>query len=644
MSGFLGEGVENVKIGQGVKLISFLVVVFALLIIFAPSASAKVTAFVTKDKTGTYYEYPYESLLDSYAFHCLGYPSPLFDDYISKDMAMFLDDVMGYVDYEAALDQYAIYVIKGKPFDLDAYTSGPDAKQADVAKVKVVTCENGQLVFSDKEIDNSIRVVLYDINIAKDAFALRQLLESNAVLLGLDLSIYSNLLNSGKTAVAEGILLRRGEGFANLDALKAVFAEEALRVETAVEEVLNSVNAAANPEDIASLLMSNGEKFELELNAYGMIISSRSERVFAQVFSALPFENANSLKDSFNAAVADTLKSYVIITNTEYNLTLSRMVEIQMGKNPQRYVSGVGWTKAPPEEVQRYIDSANFVLPDLVNYVRELIISTDVLSVREAPSTEGARVTTVNQGEIYAVEEVQEALEGTAAGSEGYWFKITAGEYTGWVCGKYADWVAANYSPEMFQFLVLSGKSGVTTTDLGRILTDKGILHGTEAVFFQASRSNNINEIFLTALALHETGRGTSQLANGVLYTPSDTSLPPRVVYNMFGIGAVDSNPILKGAEYAYNHGWFSPEEAIIGGAYFVSGSYVNNTKYYQDSLYKMRWNPGAPGSHQYATDIGWASKQTSFIRQFYAQVNIYHLRFNIPMYQKEPESEPAPD
>jgi len=636
--------VENVKIGRGVKSFSFMFIVIAILILLAPNASAKVTALVTKDSAGVFFEYPYEELLRSYVLHCLGSAAPLFDEYMKKDVALLLDDAIGYVDYAAALEMYVKSVLNGKPFNLDAYTSGPDAKLVDVAKVKVVTYENGQLVFTDKEIANPIEVALYEINIAKDAYALRQLLESNAVLLGLDLNLYSNLLNSGKAAVAEGILLRRGDGFANLDTLRAVFAEEAVKVKTAAEEVLNSINSATSPEEIASILLTNGDKFELELNAYQMIISSRSERVIAQVFAALPFGNAYSLKESFNTAVADTLKSYVIITNTEYDLTLSRMVDIQMGKNPQWYVSGVGWTKAPPEEVLRYVDSANFVLLDLTNYVLELIISTDVLSVREEPTTEGARVTTVKQGEIYAVEEVQEALEGTAAGSEGYWFKITVGEYTGWVCGKYADWVAENYSPEMFQFLVLSGKSGVTASDLGRMLKDKGILHGTEAVFYQASRSNNINEIFLTALALHETGRGTSQLANGVLYTPSDTSLPPRVVYNMFGIGAVDSNPILKGAEYAYNHGWFSPEEAIIGGAYFVSGGYVNNTKYYQDTLYKMRWNPGSPGNHQYATDIGWASKQTSFIRQFYAQVNIYNLRFNIPMYQKEPKSEPAPE
>lgn len=630
------------NIGRGVKLISFLFVGFVVLVVLAPSASAKVTALVTKDNVGVFFEYSYQELLRSYVKSCLGSASPLFDDYAKNNMATFLDDVNGYVNYEAALAVYVKSVVNGKSFDLDAYTSGPDAKLVDVTKVKVVTYENGKLIFTDKEIASPIEVALYDINNAKDAFALRKVLEGKAVTLELDLSIYNSLFNSGKIAVAESMLLRRGDGFADLDALKAVLAEEVEKVKVAVEGILSSLNTAASLEEFSSLLIENGDKFELELDAYRMIISSRLERVMAQVFAALPFTSANSLKDSFNSAVADTLKSYVLVTNTAYDLTVSEMVDkYQMPLRPKWFVSGVGWTNAPRDEVLHYVNPINFILSDLVNYVREIVISADVLFVRDAPTTEGASLATVNKGEIYAVEEVQEGLEGTAAGTEGYWFKITVGESNGWVCGKHADWVAESYSPGMLQFLALSGKSGVTVSDLALILNGKGILHGTEAVFYQASRSNNINEIFLTSLALHESGRGTSQLANGVLFTPTDSTLPPRVVYNMYGIGAVDSNPILKGAEYAYNHGWFSPEEAIIGGAYFVSRYYVNNSNYFQDTLYKMRWNPGAPGKHQYATDIGWASKQTNFIRQFYAQVNIYNLRFDIPLYQKDPE--PAP-
>ena len=78
----------------------------------------------------------------------------------------------------------------------------------------------------------------------------------------------------------------------------------------------------------------------------------------------------------------------------------------------------------------------------------------------------------------------------------------------------------------------------------------------------------------------------------------------------MFGIGAYDSNPKYYGAQRAYQERWFSPDAAIRGGAKFASQSYVNHPSYAQDTLYKMRWNPKQPATHQYATDIGWAVKQ----------------------------------
>ena len=64
----------------------------------------------------------------------------------------------------------------------------------------------------------------------------------------------------------------------------------------------------------------------------------------------------------------------------------------------------------------------------------------------------------------------------------------------------------------------------------------------------------------------------------------------------------------------AYNAGWTTPELAVVGGAAFIGNGYVSKG---QDTLYKMRWNPqfasnNGYASHQYATDIAWAYKQTS--------------------------------
>ena len=109
-----------------------------------------------------------------------------------------------------------------------------------------------------------------------------------------------------------------------------------------------------------------------------------------------------------------------------------------------------------------------------------------------------------------------------------------------------------------------------------------------------------------------ETGNGTSKLANGIEVTGADGK---KKVYNMFGIKAFDQDPNKYGSEFAYEQKWFTPEDAIIGGAKYIAEKYVNNTQSPRETLYEMRWNPYTPGSYQYATDIGWAYKQVKNIK-----------------------------
>ncbi|MEH7230885.1 beta-N-acetylhexosaminidase, partial [Bacillus safensis] len=115
-------------------------------------------------------------------------------------------------------------------------------------------------------------------------------------------------------------------------------------------------------------------------------------------------------------------------------------------------------------------------------------------------------------------------------------------------------------------------------------------------------------------------------LANGTMYNG-------KKVYNMYGIGAYDSNPNYLGAKYAYEQQWFTPEAAIIGGAKFIGNSYINNATYKQDTIYKMRWSAAA--THQYATDIGWASKQVTRMYSLYNLLDDYTLYYDIPVYNK---------
>lgn len=503
---------------------------------------------------------------------------------------------------------------------------------AGAAALKAVFADQVQALLDNPEI-----VVLYEINIAPDAAVLRSLLENEADVLELDLSEYNQLSDYGKTVAVNNILQRRGDGFATVPELIAAFGEEVHNAQSSVEEPLQNINSAAGLEELEQLLLEHGVDFNLELDAYNLIIASRKHYVLSQVMESRPYETVPMLQQVFRDAVAATLTSYVVVAHTDYEYTITDMVAIQMGLSakPQWHTSS-GWRNATADEVRSYVDPANFIPEVLIDHVTEIIVAYDHLRIRDMPTTQGEILGSVHSGQIYAVEGVEAVWEGTNPGTEGYWFKITAGDITGWVCGRFAHWVAEDYAPAMFQFLHLSGPSGATVSDLGLILDGKGILSGMEEVFYQAARDNNINEIFLASLSLHETGNGTSTLANGVEFTPDDPDLEPRVVYNMFGIGAWDADPIYYGARRAYNEGWFTPEAAIRGGARFASNSYVNHASYRQDTLYKMRWNPGNPGVHQYATDVRWASNQTSFIRPFYNLVNIYNLRFDIPRYQPE--------
>ncbi|WP_271001758.1 SH3 domain-containing protein [Listeria seeligeri] len=191
----------------------------------------------------------------------------------------------------------------------------------------------------------------------------------------------------------------------------------------------------------------------------------------------------------------------------------------------------------------------------------------------------------------------------------------------------------AENSATYLQFLVLSKPANINTNEVNKnILAGKGILANKASSFSKAATTYNVNEIYLISHALLETGNGTSQLANGVTVSKVDGKpVTPKKVYNMYGIGAVDSDPLRGGSEYAYKQGWDTPEKAIIGGAGFVAQNYISKG---QDTLYKMRYNPANPGVHLYATDIGWASKQTKGMQNLYNQLSSYTQQFDVPKYK----------
>ncbi|NFV12576.1 beta-N-acetylglucosaminidase [Clostridium sporogenes] len=178
-----------------------------------------------------------------------------------------------------------------------------------------------------------------------------------------------------------------------------------------------------------------------------------------------------------------------------------------------------------------------------------------------------------------------------------------------------------------YQFLQLSYNECTTAEQLNSILKGKGVLEGKGQIFIDAGRESNVSPIYLVAHAILETGNGTSTLAKGVVVNG-------KMVYNLFGINAVDSDPIGQGSKYAYEQGWFSIDLAIKGGAKWISSGYINNTTYKQDTLYKMRWNPGNPTVHQYATDVRWVYNQIGNIKKVIDELSGVTLNFDIPIFK----------
>ena len=177
-----------------------------------------------------------------------------------------------------------------------------------------------------------------------------------------------------------------------------------------------------------------------------------------------------------------------------------------------------------------------------------------------------------------------------------------------------------------YQFLDLSKPNNVSEETLNNYLADKGVMKGMGAAFIEAAKEYNVSEVYLVAHACLESGNGTSQLATGV-------EVNGTTVYNLFGIGAYDANPVGNGSQRAYSQGWTSVEAAIKGGAKWISENYVNSLDGRQNTLYKMLWNPENPGTHQYATDIGWAVKQAVSIEKIFSSFTDAILSFDVPVY-----------
>lgn len=183
-----------------------------------------------------------------------------------------------------------------------------------------------------------------------------------------------------------------------------------------------------------------------------------------------------------------------------------------------------------------------------------------------------------------------------------------------------------------YQFLDLGKSEGINAKTLNKLLVGKGALAGQGRAFAKAAQQFNINEVYLIAHAILETGHGSSRLANGLSINSTNTAITSKGTkyFNMYGAKADDNNPEVGGIKYAKAEGWDNPSKAIVGGAKYVRSAYIDHG---QRTLHQMRWNPANPATHQYATDINWAAKNAAIIANMYKTLGLDAVNYVIHEY-----------
>jgi beta-N-acetylglucosaminidase len=201
----------------------------------------------------------------------------------------------------------------------------------------------------------------------------------------------------------------------------------------------------------------------------------------------------------------------------------------------------------------------------------------------------------------------------------------------------------------LYQFADLRSYTGLKASQINAFLKstpsgNAGVLKGYGASFVKASQKYGVNECYLVAHAILESGWGTSDLARGYYYDGKTAiegkKYPAGTYYNFFGIGAYDSSPLSGGRSMAIQNGWNSPEKAILGGAAWIANYYIYASAYSQPTLYDMKWDVArsnavhAYGWHQYATDPLWPVKNSTLMSQCYAYGRLTpNLVYLIPAY-----------
>ncbi len=165
--------------------------------------------------------------------------------------------------------------------------------------------------------------------------------------------------------------------------------------------------------------------------------------------------------------------------------------------------------------------------------------------------------------------------------------------------------------------------------------------------FIKAAEYSGVSPYHLATRVKQEIVTGPTTLSNSV----SGTYAGYEGLYNFYNIGANDSaggGAIANGLKFAqkgtsneisnsmYMIPWTSPFRSIVGGSYYIGGSYINRG---QDTIYLQKFNvtPISTYYHQYMTNVEAPYAEGKKIAAAYNGMTDSPIIFSIPVYLNMP-------
>ncbi len=204
----------------------------------------------------------------------------------------------------------------------------------------------------------------------------------------------------------------------------------------------------------------------------------------------------------------------------------------------------------------------------------------------------------------------------------------------------------------IFMFESLTYNAEIQTKEVVDGVLNSDFLKQYSDIFINAALEYDISPIHLAARVRQEVGANGSVSTDGRSFEYNDQSYSG--LYNFFNIGASTSpNPVLKGLIYAnggetgtslkttYGRPWTSPEKSIMGGADFLTESYINKG---QTTLYLQKYNVNPDSSyalhtHQYMTNVKAPYSESLNVARGYVSLDLEDepFTFTIPVFNNMP-------